>query len=720
MFRKLLVANRGEIACRVMRTAHRLGIRTVAVYSDADRDALHVATAGEARRLGPAPAAQSYLDIERTVAAAVASGAEALHPGYGFLSENPAFVDACTAAGIVFVGPPAAAVRAMGLKDAAKRLMEAAGVPVVPGCHGETQDDATLFAHARRIGFPVLVKAVAGGGGKGMRRADTEAGFGDALEGARREARASFGDDRVLIERWVTRPRHVEVQVFADAHGNAVHLFERDCSLQRRHQKVVEEAPAPGMTPAMRAAMGEAAVAAARAIDYCGAGTVEFIADASEGLREDRFWFMEMNTRLQVEHPVTEMVTGTDLVEWQLRVASGEPLPVFAPANLSITGHAVEARVYAEDPERGFLPATGVLAHLATPGESAHLRIDGGVRGGDAVTSHYDPMIAKIIAHGADRDTALKRLADALRAFQIAGVVTNLPFLSRLIADPDFRAGAVDTGLIDRRFDTLIARDPVPEPVLAVAALHVSGALTPAAAGGGWDDSRSAFPTRGAVHAPIPVAPALPAAGALSAPAVGGGWSDPWSALVGWRAWGVASQPADFRIDGEAVEAQVTFMEGGVIRIDAGGAMRIDAGSTSLAVRPGRGDGGRIALDLEDRTVTVGVVPTGAGLHVIHDGRTYTVTRPDHAAEDGENTGGPARITAPLPGKVVKVSVRSGTTVERGATLVVLEAMKMELGVEAPRGGRIAEVLVSEGDQVVEGTVLVTFADEDDPDGRGQ
>ena len=709
MFRRLLIANRGEIAGRVMRTAHRLGIRTVAVYSDADRDALHVATAHEACRLGPAPASQSYLDIERTIAAATASGADAVHPGYGFLSENPAFVEACAAAGIVFVGPSAAAVRAMGLKDAAKRLMEAAGVPVVPGYHGETQDNATLLAHARRIGFPVLVKAVAGGGGKGMRRADTEAEFGDALESARREARASFGDDRVLVERWVTRPRHVEVQVFADAHGNAVHLFERDCSLQRRHQKVVEEAPAPGMTPAMRAAMGEAAVAAARAIDYRGAGTVEFIADASEGLREDRFWFMEMNTRLQVEHPVTEMVTGTDLVEWQLRVAAGEPLPA-AQADLSIRGHAVEARVYAEDPERGFRPATGVLSHLATPGESAHLRIDCGVRGGDAVTSHYDPMIAKVVAHGADRDTALERLAGALRAFEIAGVVTNTPFLSRLIADPDFRAGAVDTGLIDRRLDTLLARGPVPAPVLAVAALHAAGALVPPAAGDAWNGSGPTVPARASVPAPIPAVNAIQAAEALAPPAASGAWNDPWSALVGWRLWGAATQRADFRIDGEAMEARVTFMEDG--------ATHIDTGSVSLTARPGRRNGRHIALDLQDRIVMVGVVPAGAGLFVLHDGRTYTVTRPDHSAEDDESASGPAQVTAPLPGKVAKVSVQSGDTVERGATLVVLEAMKMELGIEAPRGGRIDEVVVSEGDQVIEGAVLVTFADEDDPGGR--
>ena len=674
MFRKLLVANRGEIACRVMRTADRLGIRTVAVYSDADRDALHVAAAGEARRLGPAPASESYLDIERVIAAATASGADAVHPGYGFLSENPDFVEACAGAGIVFVGPPAGAVRAMGMKDTAKRLMEAAGVPVVPGYHGEEQDDPALLAHARRIGFPVLVKAVAGGGGKGMRRADTEAGFGDALDGARREARASFGDDRVLIERWVARPRHVEVQVFADAHGSAVHLFERDCSLQRRHQKVVEEAPAPGMTPAMRAAMGETAVAAARAIDYRGAGTVEFIADASEGLREDRFWFMEMNTRLQVEHPVTEMVTGTDLVEWQLRVAAGEPLPA-AQADLSITGHAVEARVYAEDPERGFLPATGVIAHLAPPGGSAHLRVDCGVRAGDAVTSHYDPMIAKVVAHGADRDAALERLAGALHEFEIAGVATNVPFLSRLVAEPGFRAGAVDTGLIDRELDALLARGPIPDPVLAAAAMHAAGALVP--------------------------------------PAAGGAWSDPWSALAGWRLWGVARQRAHFRIDGDAVEALVTFMEDG--------GTRIDAGSTSLTVRPVRRDGGRIVLDLADRIVPVRIVPAGTALYVLHDGRTYTVALPDHAVEDGETSSALVHVTAPLPGKVAKVSVQSGDTVERGATLVVLEAMKMELGVEAPRGGRIDEVAVSEGDQVVEGAVLVTFADDPDgPDGPSE
>ena len=539
MFRKLLVANRGEIACRVMRTAHRLGICTVAVYSDADRDALHVAMAGEAWRLGPAPASQSYLDIERVIAAAAASGADAVHPGYGFLSENAEFIEACDAAGIVFVGPPAAAARAMGLKGSAKRLMEAAGVPVIPGYHGEDQDDAALLAHALRIGFPVLVKAVAGGGGKGMRRADTEAEFADALEGARREARSSFGNDTVLVERCVPKPRHIEIQVFADAHGNAVHLFERDCSLQRRHQKVVEETPASGMTPAIREAMGAAAVAAARAIDYRGAGTVEFIADATEGLREDRFWFMEMNTRLQVEHPVTEMVTGTDLVEWQLRVAAGEPLPA-GQSELSIEGHAVEARIYAEDPGHGFLPATGVLAHVDTPKESAHLRIDCGVRQGDTITPHYDPMIAKVVAHGADRDTAMERLAGALRTFEIAGVTTNIAFLSRLVADAEFRAGAVDTGLIDRGLDTLLACGPVPDAVLAAAAMH--------------------------------------AAGAFSRPATDNRWHDPWSTLIGWRLWGAAEQRVHLEIDGDAVEALVAYQDDGTCRIDSG--------TTSLVAKP--------------------------------------------------------------------------------------------------------------------------------------
>ena len=419
------------------------------------------------------------------------------------------------------------------------------------------------------------------------------------------------------------------------------------------------------MTPAMRAAMGEAAVAAARAIDYRGAGTVEFIADASEGLREDRFWFMEMNTRLQVEHPVTEMVTGTDLVEWQLRVAAGEPLPA-AQADLSITGHAVEARVYAEDPDRGFLPSTGTLLHLGIPPDSTHVRTDHGVRAGDAVTSHYDPMIAKVVAHGESRDAAIARLSGALLAFEIAGVTTNVPFLSRLVADPGFRAGDVDTGLIDRRLDRLLARNPVPEPVLAAAAMH--------------------------------------AAGALAEPATGHCAEDPWSTLVGWRLWGSARQLVRLEVDGDAVEAQVTFL--------ADRACRVESGQSSIVARPGHRDGTRVSLMLADRVVSVRIVPAGAELHVIHEGRSYSVALPDRTVEDGETGSALAHVTAPLPGKVVKTLVRGGDTVERGAALAVLEAMKMELSVEAPRKGVVAEVRVSEGDQVVEGAVLVTFARE--------
>ncbi len=475
MFRKLLIANRGEIACRVIATARKLGVATVAVYSDADAGALHVELADEAVRIGPAAPSASYLDAESIVAAAIETGAEAVHPGYGFLSENPDFVEAVETAGLIFVGPSAAAIRKMGLKDAAKSVMEAAGVPVVPGYHGRDQADVRLAHEAAAIGWPVLIKAVAGGGGKGMRRVDVEAEFDDALASARAEAKAAFGNDSVLIEKYVATPRHIEVQVFGDG-TRAVHLFERDCSLQRRHQKVIEEAPAPGMGPEMRAEMGGAAVRAAEAIGYAGAGTVEFIADASEGLRGDRFYFMEMNTRLQVEHPVTEAVTGVDLVEWQLRVAAGEPLPA-RQDDLALRGHAVEARLYAEDAAAGFLPATGRLARLRFP---AGARIDSGVREGDAITPHYDPMIAKVICHGATREIALNRLSRALDATRVAGTVTNLDFLRRLVRQAEFAAGRVDTGLIGRHLEALTTEGPVPSEQMALAAVVAAGT------GGGW------------------------------------------------------------------------------------------------------------------------------------------------------------------------------------------------------------------------------------------
>ena len=465
-FEKLLIANRGEIACRVIESARAMGIRTVAVYSNADAGSRHVALADEAVRIGPAAPAESYLRGDRIILAALEADADAIHPGYGFLSESPEFVEAVEAAGLIFIGPSAQAIRAMGLKDAAKALMAKAGVPVVPGYHGAIQDDAHLAAEADQIGYPVMIKAVAGGGGKGMRAVERPDEFATALSSARTEAKGAFGNDAVLIEKFITSPRHIEVQIFGDGE-KALHLFERDCSLQRRHQKVIEEAPAPGMSDDMRAAMGEAAVRAAEAVGYKSAGTVEFIVDASDGLKPDRFWFMEMNTRLQVEHPVTEAITGVDLVGWQLRVAMGEALPALQEA-LAIAGHAIEARLYAEDVAAGFLPATGKLEHLVFPD---HARIDTGVRQGDSITPFYDPMIAKITVHGRDRDEALGKLARALDATEIAGTVTNLGFLRRLAAHERFQSGDVDTGIIDRDADQLAADIPLSDDALAVAAV---------------------------------------------------------------------------------------------------------------------------------------------------------------------------------------------------------------------------------------------------------
>jgi 3-methylcrotonyl-CoA carboxylase alpha subunit len=466
MIDSLLIANRGEIACRVIRTARRLGIRTVAVFSDADRRALHVREADQAVYIGPSAARESYLVGEKIIAAARATGAEAIHPGYGFLSENADFAQAVADAGLVWVGPSPHSIRAMGLKDAAKALMIGAGVPVTPGYLGEDQDPVRLHAEADAIGYPVLIKAVAGGGGKGMRRVNASAEFQDMLGSCKREAAASFGDDRVLIEKYIERPRHIEVQVFGDSHGNVVHLFERDCSLQRRHQKVIEEAPAPGMDEATRAAVCGAAVKAAKAVDYVGAGTIEFIADASEGLRPDRVWFMEMNTRLQVEHPVTEEITGRDLVEWQLRVASGEPLPL-RQDELSIRGWAMEARLYAEDPAHEFLPSTGRLDHFQL---GRGIRIDTGVEEGDRISPYYDPMIAKLIATGASREQAIDRLVDALEQVEVWPVRTNAGFLARAAADEDFRGGDVDTSFIPSRIDRLVPASAAPDEVWNLAA----------------------------------------------------------------------------------------------------------------------------------------------------------------------------------------------------------------------------------------------------------
>ncbi len=683
MFDRLLIANRGEIACRIARTARRLGVTSLAVYSDADANAAHVQAADGAHRVGPAPAAESYLQVGAILEAARVLDAQAIHPGYGFLSENAQFAEAVEQAGLIFVGPPPSAILAMGLKDGAKRLMEQAGVPVVPGYHGDNQDPAFLAAEAERIGYPVLIKAVAGGGGKGMRRVDDPGQFEAALGGAQREAARSFGDDRVLVEKFVTQPRHVEIQVFADSHGNAVHLFERDCSLQRRHQKVIEEAPAPGMTDAVRSAMGKAAVNAALAIGYRGAGTVEFIADGSAGLRADGFFFMEMNTRLQVEHPVTEMITGQDLVEWQLRVAAGEPLPL-AQDDIAITGHSVEARLYAENPAKGFLPSTGTLHRLRLPAEGDGLRVDTGVAEGDPVTMYYDPMIAKVIAHGPTRDAALGRLAGAMAATRVAGVETNAAFLARLAGHRAFRDGAIDTGFIDRHLPDLVP----------------SGAVAPGA-----------------------VALAVTALRLLDVePGSGGGWSDPWSIRDGFR---VGARQAELvRLNGPdgALEAQVIQEDG-----TAGGAVlaieistrngepghepesqhapvRIDVGDASL------GADGTLRARLNGTHAEAGILRRGATLYVMAGGATLTFTVPDPLDRDeGEGAGG-GLIAAPMPGKIVSVQVSPGDRVRRGQPLVVLEAMKMEHTLSAAGDGVVEQVAVSPGDQVDEGATVVTLA----------
>lgn len=662
MFSSLLIANRGEIACRVIRTARRLGLRTVAVYSHADADAMHVAMADDAVLLGPPPAKESYLRGEAVIAAAKASGAEAIHPGYGFLSENADFADAVAAAGLIWVGPPAASIRAMGLKDAAKALMIKAGVPVVPGYQGADQSVAVLQAEAQRVGYPVMIKAVAGGGGKGMRKVDNDADFAKALEGAQREGQNSFGDPRVLIEKYVSRPRHVEIQVFADAHGNAVHLFERDCSVQRRHQKVIEEAPAPGMTEDLRHRMGAAAVQAARAIGYRGAGTVEFIVDASNGLRAGGFYFMEMNTRLQVEHPVTEMITGQDLVEWQLRVAAGEPLPV-RQEDLEIDGHAIEVRLYAEDPAKGFLPSTGTLGRLRLPQNSGQLRTDTGVRQGDAVTMFYDPMIAKVIAWGETRAKAAEHLARALMGTEVAGVRTNLAFLIDLLKHKAFLAGEVDTGFIDRHKDTLFPppSDAPPEArILAALDRVLRRKNAPPPPGRPWAD-------------------------------------DPWNAQVGWRLGPPQSERLAFA---DGAEMTVT-PDGRFYEIQMNG--RTDRVTAALDA-----DGVLIGM-MSGRRLKGTVVHAGGERLVLLNGRGHAFSFKDLLAGDEMKGVDGLTLTAPMPGKVVSVFVKTGDAVARGQPVVVLEAMKMEHTLSAP-GNLVVDALpFAPGDQVAEGVVVASF-----------
>jgi len=661
VFRTILIANRGEIACRVMRTAQRLGIRTVAVYSDADRDALHVRLADEARRIGPPAARESYLNGEAIIRAARESGAEAIHPGYGFLSENQAFARACATAGIVFIGPSPDAIAAMGDKSAAKRLMEGAGVPLVPGYHGEGQDPKMLAWEAGRIGFPVLIKASAGGGGKGMRIVRRDAEFADALASCQREAKSSFGDERVLVERYLERPRHIEVQVFGDSQGNVVHLFERDCSVQRRHQKVLEEAPAPGMTDSRRREMGEAAVAAAKAIHYSGAGTVEFIAE-----QDGRFYFMEMNTRLQVEHPVTEMITGLDLVEWQLRVAAGEPLPR-KQQELAIRGHAIEARIYAEDPGRGFLPSTGRLAHLSFPLQSPAVRVDTGVETGAVITPHYDPMLAKLIAWGEDRGAALARLRAALAQCEVVGVTTNVEFLGRVVASRAFAAGELDTGLIERNRDALFPVEiPASDEALATAALAEL---------------------------------LLERDGARQRARASGDPHSPWHEVDGWRLNQESHHDFAFSSGESTYPVTVRFLAEG---------QRVAIGGREYALDGEYLADGELLIRLDGRSFKARALRDGTDWHVFTDGGYQRLAlRGELEGLDVDAGGG--SLAAPMPGKIVAVMVKPGDKVEKGAPLVILEAMKMEHTIAAPAHGVVKEVHYAAGEQVLEGAELIAF-----------
>jgi len=662
MFKKILIANRGEIACRVIKTARGMGIATVAVYSEADANARHVRMADEAVLIGPAAARESYLVADRILQVAKETGAEAVHPGYGFLSENAEFADACERAGIVFIGPPASAIRAMGLKSASKALMEKAKVPLTPGYHGDNQDPAFLAKQADAIGYPVLIKASAGGGGKGMRRVDSAADFDAGLTSCKREAINAFGNDDVLVEKYILKSRHIEIQVFGDTHGNCVYLFERDCSVQRRHQKVLEEAPAPGMTPERRAAMGKAAVDAAKAVGYVGAGTVEFIA-----MQDGGFYFMEMNTRLQVEHPVTEMITGLDLVEWQLRVASGEPLPL-RQEQLEVNGHAMEARIYAEDPDRGFLPSTGRLVHLSPPPETDHVRVDTGVEQGDEITPHYDPMIAKLIVWGSDRRQALARMRQALAQYRIVGVSNNVDFLARLVAVPSFANADLDTGLIEREQALLFPpAGDVPADVWLLAALAEL-----------LRERRLA--EKRAAQSAEP--------------------HSPWRALDGWRLNGRTGRRLLFRL-GEAVQ------EVGVEVVP--GAYRLTAGDQQILARGSLGVDSELQAQLGERRLRAAVVAGNERRHVFFEGRAWSLALVDtlHVGGAGEDVEGGLR--APMPGRVIALAVEPGTPVEKGTPLIVLEAMKMEHTISAPRKGVVKAFHFAPGDQVTDGVELLDF-----------
>ncbi|MGG6344907.1 acetyl/propionyl/methylcrotonyl-CoA carboxylase subunit alpha [Stenotrophomonas indicatrix] len=657
MFSKVLIANRGEIACRVIATCRRLGIATVAVYSDADRNARHVRLADEAIHIGPAAARESYLRSDAILDAARRTGAQAIHPGYGFLSENADFADACVAAGITFIGPPASAIRAMGDKSAAKALMAKAGVPLTPGYHGDQQAPAFLRTQADGIGYPVLIKASAGGGGKGMRKVERSEDFVDALASCQREAASAFGNDHVLVEKYVERPRHIEIQVFGGGHGEAVYLFERDCSVQRRHQKVLEEAPAPGMGADRRAAMGKAAVDAARAVGYVGAGTVEFIAGP-----DGDFYFMEMNTRLQVEHPVTEFITGTDLVEWQLRVAAGQPLPK-RQDELTIHGHALEARLYAEDADRGFLPSTGTLRRLRLPTPSANVRVDTGVEEGDSITPYYDPMIAKLIVWDVDRDAALRRMSQALADCQVVGVTTNAGFLRRLLHTDSFANAKLDTALIEREQTALAVTGDGEQALWELAAI-AAVASTPAAAAD-VRDPRS-----------------------------------PWQAQDGWRLGAPAARVVPLQQGERAHTLKVWATADG---------WRVQCDDAAPKQVVGHADGHTLLVQLDDRRWRLQLQRDGDQLYLFGSDGQHRFTLHDPVGESEQASADAGSLLAPMPGRIVATLVAAGTQVKRGTPLVVLEAMKMEHTLQAPADGTVKGYRAKAGDQVGDGAVLVDF-----------
>ena len=662
MFKKILIANRGEIACRVAATARRLGVQTVAVYSDADADARHVRACDQAVHIGASSPRESYLRWQVILDAAKATGAQAVHPGYGFLSENEDFARACADAGLVFIGPPPAAIAAMGSKSAAKSLMERAGVPLVPGYHGQDNDPALLAREAERIGYPVLIKASAGGGGKGMRRVEKAADFAAALASCQREAKASFGDDHVLVERYVTRPRHIEIQVFGDSHGHVIHLGERDCSVQRRHQKVLEESPAPGLTAARRAEMGAAAVAAAKAVGYVGAGTVEFVAEELDD-GDIRAYFMEMNTRLQVEHPVTEAVTGLDLVEWQLRIASGERLPL-TQEQVPMQGHAIEARICAENPESNFLPATGALqvmrwpAHVGFRRDDTLPRVDTGFGEGDAVSPYYDSMIAKLIVWGRDRAQALARLDAALRDTHIVGLHNNVAFLRRVVGSHAFAHADLDTALIERERPALFGQPPL-APELAAAGVVARVLAEEAAAEG----------------------------------------PDPWSRRDGWRLHGGARRRLDLDLQGQPLVAVMQRLHDGATTLQIG------EQRWTLTTRALADD--RFDVQLGEQRHALTVYQRGSRYSVFAAAGSALVTQADPLALAGDAAGEGGRLTAPMPGKLIGFLAKAGDAVKRGQPLAVMEAMKMEHTISAPRDGQVQELLFAAGDQVAEGAELL-------------